>query len=106
MKSVKKVELIIPTSVARGRLYELLDNLNIEGYSVIQDVTGKGINGMIYGDLTVDVNKSTYILIATDEDRIAEISEAFHPIINRYGGMCLISDARMMVKNESDIPKK
>jgi hypothetical protein len=106
MKAVKKVELIIPTSVARGRLQEVLDNLNIEGYSMIQDVTGKGVNGMIYGDLTVDVNKSTYILIATDEDRIQTITDAFRPIINRYGGMCLVSNAEMIMRNESDLPKK
>jgi|GEM_PF-416222 len=106
MKAVKKVELIIPTSVARGRLVEVLDNLNIEGYSMIQDVTGKGVNGMIYGDLTVDVNKSTYILIATEEERIEEITNAFRPIINRYGGMCLVSSAQMIMRNESDLPKK
>ncbi|QTN38655.1 hypothetical protein HZ996_05640 [Cryomorphaceae bacterium] len=99
MKAVSKIELIIPSAYAQHRLLAKLDEWGIEGYSVIREVIGKGSSGFKGGDLPVDIGRNWYVLIACDPERVEEIVEAFRPVITKYGGVCLVTDAQMLKKS-------
>ncbi|MCE2496488.1 MAG: hypothetical protein J4F31_07930 [Flavobacteriales bacterium] len=98
MKIVDRIELIIPSAYAQHRLLAKLDEWGIEGYSVIREVIGKGSSGFKEGDLPVDIGRNWYVLIACDPDRTETIVEAFRPVISKYGGLCLISESKMLKK--------
>jgi len=99
MKTVDRIELIIPSAFAQHRLLAKLDEWGIEGYSIIREVLGKGESGFKEGDLPVDVGRNWYVLIACEKDRTQDIVQAFRPVISKYGGVCLVSETRMLKKN-------
>jgi len=96
MTPVKKIEIIVdyldlPLLVAR------LQELGIKGYTVIRDASGSGDRGTRAGDgLSGEFNNS-YILIACSEDECARIVESMRPLLKRFGGVCLVSDAQWVI---------
>jgi len=105
MTPVDRIELIIPSAFAQHRLLAKLDEWGIEGYSIIREVLGKGESGFKEGDLPADVGRNWYVLIACEKDRTQDIVKAFRPVISKYGGVCLITEAQILKKepkNDSD----
>ena len=98
MTSVDRIELIIPSAFAQHRLLAKLDEWGIEGYSIIREVLGKGESGFKTGDLPADVGRNWYVLIACEKDRTLDIVNAFRPVISKYGGICLVTEARILKK--------
>jgi nitrogen regulatory protein PII len=93
MQAAKKVE-IVTVSVELERLCRVLDKQGVSGYTVIQDVTGKGHRGSRRGDELTDVFKNTYVFAVVPEELVAPIVEAVRPILQKYGGVCLASDVQ------------
>lgn len=102
MKIVDKIELIIPSAYAQHRLLAKLDEWGIDGYSVIREVIGKGSSGFKEGDLPVDIGRNWYVLIACDPERTKTIVSAFRPVITKYGGLCLITESKMLKKDDPE----
>ncbi len=98
MQAVKKVEIIIDYLEA-PRLLELIKKERIAvGYTVIKETVGSGERGDRTGDGFSGELTNSYILIACSEDEAQRIVEIVRPILKRYGGVCLVSDA-MWVKH-------
>ncbi len=93
MKTVKRIEIIID-SLDVKMVLEDLEAIGVSSYSVIRDVIGSGDRGARSGDLLNDAMNNSYILIACDEPEAEKVIEALRPKLKRYGGMCLVSDAR------------
>jgi nitrogen regulatory protein PII len=98
MIAIKKVEIIIE----QLKLWELLEVLKKEAlavsYTVIKDASGAGERGQMPGDGLSGEFSNSYILIACSEGEAQRIVEIVRPILKRFGGVCLVSDA-MWVKH-------
>ena len=98
MQAIKKVEIIIQYQ----ELPQLLEVLKKEdlavGYTVIKEAYGAGGRGEMAGDGLSGEFTNSYLLIACSEDEANRIVEIVRPILKRFGGVCLVSDA-MWVKH-------
>jgi nitrogen regulatory protein PII len=92
MQSVKRIE-IITDSLEMREVCRVLDRLAVSGYSIVRDVTGRGERGVQSGDELSDVFKNSLLLTACPPERLDEIVNAIRPILQRRGGVCLVSDA-------------
>ncbi len=92
MQPVKRVEIITDSLQVR-EVCRVLDGLQVSGYSIVRDVTGRGERGVQSGDELTDVFKNSMVLLACPPERVPEIVEAIRPILKRRGGICLVSDA-------------
>lgn len=93
MQAVKRIEIVIDQQLLK-RVTEILDNAGAEGYTVVNEVAGKGERGMRRGDALADVFTNCYILVACTPDMANAIVEALRPLLKQAGGMCLVSDAQ------------
>lgn len=96
MKSVKRIEIVVD-SVELKRITDLLDKAQLKGYTVIKDVLGRGEHGLRDGGDLTDVLTNIYVLIACNEDEVQPLLERLRPILTRFGGICLISDAQWLI---------
>lgn len=97
MKKISKVE-IIADPVEVGSIIEILQELGLDGYSVIRGVVGRGRRGQVMddGDLT-GVLQNQYLLVACPPERVGELVERVRPLLKRVGGICLVSDAQWVI---------
>jgi nitrogen regulatory protein PII len=96
MQTVKKLE-IITNSLEMNRVLELLEKLGISGYSVIKDVSGFGARGRVIDDLENGAFSNDYVLSVCTAEQEQAVVEAIRPILKKYGGICLVSDAKWIV---------
>jgi nitrogen regulatory protein PII len=85
---VKRVE-IIASSVELGKIIEGLKKSQIQGYTVIENVSSQNSRGEASDDLDTNVCVIAFCL----PDRIKTLVENIKPILNKFGGTCYISDA-------------
>lgn len=95
MKPVKRIEIIIDSLDLKPCLKEL-EAMGVSGYTVIRDVIGNGDRGSHSGDMLNDIMKNSYILIACEENQVGKITDALRPKLQKFGGVCLISDAQWL----------
>jgi nitrogen regulatory protein PII len=97
VKTVKKLEIAIP-AVELGKITKILDRVGIVDYTVIKNVTGKGERGQIFDDLEIADMGGDYILAICDESHdIQALIDGVRPLLKKYGGMCIISDAHFVI---------
>jgi nitrogen regulatory protein PII len=96
MKPVKRVEIVVD-SVELPRVLRLVESCGVSGYTVIGGVTGKGERGERAGDDLTDVFRNSYVLTACPEEQLAALVAAVRPVLERYGGVCLVSDAQWII---------
>lgn len=92
MYPVKRLEIVVNQSYL-NRLLKELEACGVEGYTVLEQVRGKGERGLREGDALADIFTNTYVLVACPEDVANKAVEAIRPILKMSGGMCLLSDA-------------
>ena len=96
MEPVKKIELVT-NSVEIGKVLELLERVDVPGYTVIRNAIGKGDRGRASDDIEVTVLSNVYVMTVCTEEKVNKVVEAMRPILKRFGGVCLISDAQSVV---------
>jgi nitrogen regulatory protein PII len=96
MQPVKKVE-IVADSLELPNILKVLDKLGVSGYTVIKNVTGKGERGERTGDELTDVFKNSYVMVACPDEQMPALVEAIRPILKRFGGVCLITNAQWVI---------
>jgi nitrogen regulatory protein PII len=98
MQAIKKVEIIIEYMELAWLLEVLKKEALAVGYTVIKEAFGVGGRGEMAGDGLSGEFTNSYLLIACSEDEANRIVEIVRPILKRFGGVCLVSDA-MWVKH-------
>ncbi len=93
MYSVKRLEIVIDRSYL-NRLLNDLESCGIEGYTVLDQVRGKGERGLRESDALADIFTNAYILVACSEETAEKAVAAIRPLLKMSGGMCLLSDAQ------------
>ena len=96
MRAVKKVEIIV-NSFELQNIVQALEKAGVSGYSVIKDVTGRDERGVRNDDELTGVFKNVLVTTVCSEEQLSSIVEVVSPILKRYGGTCLVSDAQLLV---------
>ena len=97
MKEVKRIEIVINKPHA-PRVRRILDELGVPGLTVFETLAGYGDRGDREGGTLSDATANLYLLTTCRSDQVEAFAVALEPILRRYGGLCLISDA-MMIRN-------
>lgn len=92
MENVHRMEIVVD-SLNAGRVLELLAGQGLGGYTLIRGVSGAGERGVQRGDEITGVSNNTYILTTCVPDQLEAVTSALRPLLDRVGGVCLISDA-------------
>jgi nitrogen regulatory protein PII len=92
MKPVKRIE-IVADAVFTEDLLAALRAAGAPGYTVMRNVAGFGERGERGADQPTDVLGNVLVLIAAEPELVPKLVDAVRPILTRFGGMCLVSDA-------------
>jgi hypothetical protein len=95
MTPVKRIEIVVPEHLLREVL-ALLDSHRPGGYTVMRGLSGKGDRGVQSGDGIVGEFSNAAVLVACDEAVAGRLLEELRPLLGRFGGMCLVSDAQWL----------
>jgi nitrogen regulatory protein PII len=92
MQPVKRIE-IIASSHETSRILERMEKAGAPGYTLIRDVAGKSPWGSVDDDLPVTMLGNSYIISFCPEEKVQVIVDAVKPVLDKYGGVCYVSDA-------------
>jgi nitrogen regulatory protein PII len=92
MKLAKRLE-IVSDSVELSKIIERLESAGISSYTVIHNVSSRGLHGTAFDDSAVTMLDNTYVIAFCSPDKIEAVVEAIRPVLNKFGGSCWITDA-------------
>lgn len=95
MTPVKRIEIVVPEHLLR-ELQELLDRHRPGGYTVMRGLSGKGDRGVQSGDGLSGEFSNAAVLVACPEPVAGPLLEDLRPLLARFGGMCLVSEAQWL----------
>jgi len=93
VEAVKKIE-VITNSLELPKVLEILEKYGVSGYTVIETVTGQGHRGKVIDDLETHILTNGYVMSICTEAQEQALVEAIQPVIKKYGGVCIVSDAK------------
>ncbi|MBD2593173.1 transcriptional regulator [Nostoc spongiaeforme FACHB-130] len=93
MEAIKKVE-IVTNSLELPKVLDILEKIGVSGYTVIEDVTGKGDRGRVFNDLESHALTNGYIMSVCTQEQEEELVTEIEPILKKFGGVCIVSDAK------------
>ncbi len=94
MKPVKRIEIVIE-EIELENIIDELDRIGVVGYTIVPRAGGRGERGVRYD--SVQRLGNVLMTIACDERQASLVIEAIRPILRRYGGICLVSDAMWVI---------
>lgn len=93
MKPCKRIEVVIEEPMA-PKLIELLHAQGTRAYTAIPNIGGEGDRGIRRADeLAGDSSNTLFIIACENLDEVESIVELVRPLIQRSGGICMVSDA-------------
>ena len=95
MQDIQRVEVVID-SIHVKQVVELLRDAGVTGYTVIRNASGWGDRGPRVPDGVSGVFENCVVLCACDQPRWDAVAEDLREILQRYGGVALVSPAQMM----------
>ncbi len=99
MHTVKRVEIIIDKPHVR-QVRRALDGFDVPGLTVFEATAGYGDRGERSGGELSDAQVNCCLLTTCRVDQVEALAKAIEPLLRKYGGLCLISDA-MVIRAES-----
>jgi nitrogen regulatory protein PII len=96
IKLVRRIEITI-ASIESKKICKILDTAGVIDYTIVKNVTGKGERGRISDDLELADMGDDYITAICDDAQEDTVIAAIRPLLKRYGGMCTISDAKLVL---------
>ncbi len=101
MKAVKRVEIICETA-GLEEIRRLLERAGVSGFTVFNNVTGQGGRGRREDDELTGVFRNCCVMTACAPEQAARIAERLRPVLRRYSGVCLVSDAMWLHHGERE----
>jgi PII-like signaling protein len=95
MTPVKRIDIVVPEHLLREVL-ELIDRHGPSGYTVSRGLSGKGHRGVQSSDGIVAEFSNAAVLVACEETVAKPLLDELRPLLGRFGGMCLVSDAQWL----------
>lgn len=97
MRPCKRIEIVIERTQA-GRVERVLTQAGATGFTVIQNAGGGGDRGFRRADDVTDTDENCIFVVAVEGDSVwREIVESVRPVLERFGGVCLVSDAQWVI---------
>jgi nitrogen regulatory protein PII len=96
MRPIKRIEIVVET-VELPKVIQLLVSTPVLSYTVVKDVVGCAERCMRDGDDLTDVITNVYVMAVCSADQIPNLIELLRPILQRFGGTCLVSDAQWVI---------
>jgi nitrogen regulatory protein PII len=91
---MKKLEIIIE-AVEKRKVCRLLDELNVSGYTIIDNVLGKGSHFTRSGSELSDVMKNSMIIVVENDEIVSKIINVLkEEVLNFYSGKLFLSDVQ------------
>lgn len=95
LSALKKLEIIIEGE-HREFITDLLDHAGVKGYSIINNLSGKGRHGFHEGHLMFnDEALLIMIIVAVPEELVEPILGGFSPFFTKHSGVVFISDIQV-----------
>ncbi len=99
MHSKKRIEILLEAP-AQKRLTDLLDRLDVTGYTVLPVIGGRGHHGVWSRDgLPSAAGAMVSVAIIVAEEKLAEVLEPVFELVRRHIGIVTISDV-MVIRGE------
>ena len=92
MKALKRIEIVVG-AIESKRIIRLLEDNDVQEYTLIRNVLGKGTRGEQDGEGLHDAFQNHYILIGCEEEKFTKIMEPLREALKKSGGACMVSDA-------------
>lgn len=95
MRDIKRVEIVID-KLHEHKVRDLLRDVGVAGWTVLEPVSGHGDRGDRDGGELSDAMVGRYLLTTCEESKIDQLAQRLEPLLRKYGGLCLISDAKLI----------
>ena len=102
---LKKLEIIIEGEY-REFATDLLDRIGVKGYTILNNLSGKGSHGFHDGHVMFNEDDVLIMIIAAvPESMVSPIMQGFAPFYNEHSGVVFVSDiqvTRLVKFSDSD----
>lgn len=95
MQNVKRIEIVIDALKA-AEVAEGLERLGLAECAILPGGTGRGATGNRAGDDLTGFFANSYMIVACEESKLAGAIAFLKPILEEFGGLCLVSDAQSL----------
>ena len=95
MIPVKRLEIVVDAPHGR-RVTDLLDKHGLAGWTLVRGAAGSGERGRQLGDEITGVSSNHLIVTTCPPEKLDALVEDLRPLLARFGGMCLVSDAQWL----------
>lgn len=99
MKPVQRVEIVIGAPHVPS-LLRALRGAGARGYTLISGASGAGDRGIRHGDDPAGSSGNQVVLCAVEPELLDDVVKAVRPLLTRYGGMALVSDAQRILHGD------
>jgi nitrogen regulatory protein PII len=95
LSTMKKLEIILEGEQLEFAT-DLLDHAGVKGYTIINNLSGKGSHGFHAGHLMFnEEDVLDMVIAAVPEHKVNPILEGFEPFLNKHSGVIFISDIQV-----------
>ncbi|MDR9499037.1 MAG: P-II family nitrogen regulator [Hydrogenovibrio sp.] len=92
---LKKLEIIMEGEHQEFAT-DLLDHAGVKGYTIVNNLSGKGSHGFHEGHLMFNEDAVLNMIItAVPEELVSPIMEGFAPFFNKHSGVIFVSDIQV-----------
>ena len=96
LSALKKLEIILEGQ-HRELATDLLERAGVKGYSIINNLSGKGRHGFHEGHLIFNEDASLIMVIAAvPTELVRPILGGFAPFLGRHSGVVFVTDIQVM----------
>jgi nitrogen regulatory protein PII len=95
MQEVRRVEIIIGTLQVE-EVSRVLTAHHVEGWTILPSIAGQGHRGKRSGDEVSRAFENVCFITTCEPERVGDLVDALRPILQRFGGLCLISEAHLV----------
>lgn len=96
MKNVIKLE-IITEKRAIEQVVAIIEKHGVNGYTIINEVTGKGKRGIKHGEDLNDVFANCMIITVCEEAQAILIEADLKDFLKRISGICIASEVKYLL---------
>ncbi|MEZ5094345.1 P-II family nitrogen regulator [Nocardioides sp.] len=94
--ALKKLEIVVEGE-HREFVTDLLDHAGVKGYTIVENLSGKGAHGFHQGHLMFNDDALLIMIIAAvPEPLVQPILGGFAPFLGRHSGVVFVSDIQVM----------
>jgi hypothetical protein len=96
VKPVQRVEIVIDALHARAVL-EVLERHSLSGWTQLRVEAGAGDRGERRDDELSGISTNSLLITTCAPEALEALAEDLRPLLRRYGGVCLVSEARWLL---------